>query len=101
MRDPGLQPERTALAWNRTALAAVINACLLLRSGMEGLNPALLLGAGCLIAVASSLMLIGSVSERALSSATVPRAPAPSRMLLAAGSVVLGCGLAAVSFMSD
>ncbi len=33
-RDPGLQPERTALAWSRTMLLIAANAGLFVRSGL-------------------------------------------------------------------
>ncbi|MEV5300384.1 DUF202 domain-containing protein [Amycolatopsis methanolica] len=51
MRDPGLQPERTALAWQRTALAAAVAAVLLLRSGLIRGAPLEVAAAGCAAAV--------------------------------------------------
>jgi hypothetical protein len=33
VKDPGLQPERTALAWSRTVMAIFVNAGLVVRSG--------------------------------------------------------------------
>ncbi len=53
-RDPGLQPERTGLAWSRTGLLALIVACLSIRIGLSAaadlhLIVALLLaGLGCM-----------------------------------------------------
>ncbi|MFF8717498.1 DUF202 domain-containing protein [Streptomyces sp. NPDC015184] len=53
-RDPGLQPERTALAGRRTALSALVTAVLPLRDGLTHPAPAatvagvLLLGAAAL-----------------------------------------------------
>lgn len=53
-RDPGLQPERTGLAWSRTGLLALIVACLSIRIGLSAaaalhLVVALLLAAlGCM-----------------------------------------------------
>ncbi|MEV6825141.1 DUF202 domain-containing protein [Amycolatopsis sp. NPDC051102] len=35
MTDPGLQPERTALAWQRTGLTAAVAGVLLLRTGVQ------------------------------------------------------------------
>lgn len=40
-RDPGLQPERTMLAWSRTALVLAVNALLVLRIGLVGRQPGL------------------------------------------------------------
>lgn len=57
-RNPGLQAERTVLAWKRTALAMLGNALLVLRVGMQG-NPWLVVGALVLIGAAVSLIFIG------------------------------------------
>lgn len=53
VRDPGLQPERTALAWRRTSLALVIATLVIARLtflslGASTVVPSLLVGAGAL-----------------------------------------------------
>ncbi|MBF4618084.1 DUF202 domain-containing protein [Clavibacter sp. VKM Ac-2873] len=52
--DPGLQPERTALAWRRTALALVVGSLLGLR-----VLPALLGAAGLVVAAAGVVLALG------------------------------------------
>ncbi len=57
--DPGLQVERTGLAWTRTALGLTANAFLVLRAGVTGHDgPALAAGA-VLVALAAGIALVG------------------------------------------
>ncbi|MCP2163897.1 DUF202 domain-containing protein [Goodfellowiella coeruleoviolacea] len=83
-RDPGLQPERTALAWQRTAFTATVLAVLLVRAGVLHAAP-LEIAAGVL---ASVLVLVCLTAVRA------PAAAGSSRRRLAvAAFAAAGTGL--------
>ncbi|QRP44724.1 DUF202 domain-containing protein [Amycolatopsis sp. FDAARGOS 1241] len=51
MSDRGLQPERTALAWQRTGLSAAVAAALLLRTGFAAGSVLDLAAGGCAVVV--------------------------------------------------
>ncbi|HEU4757543.1 MAG TPA: DUF202 domain-containing protein [Agromyces sp.] len=86
MRDLGLQPERTALSWSRTAFAVAVNALLAVRAGLTGEDAPLLAAGVVLLVAAGAVVVFGSV-RRARLAAGGPVAPVPS-------SVVVGVTLA-------
>jgi uncharacterized membrane protein YidH (DUF202 family) len=96
--DPGLQPERTALAWGRTSLAIAVNALLSFRAGLV-LGEASLVAIGAvLFAAAGATVAVGTIRRRQLSgdilTITPPRWALPG---VAAATVVASlAGVASV-----
>lgn len=91
--DPGLQPQRTGLAWNRTALAMFVNALLAMKSGMDHHDRLVILMGLLLLAAAGAGMACGTWRKREL--AQLRGLGAPPRWLLL--STVGATWLAAVA----
>lgn len=64
--DPGLQPERTALAWSRTAMALAVNALLSMRAGLVAGEPWLVVVGVLLFAASGGAIAIGTARRRQL-----------------------------------
>ncbi|HWI81337.1 DUF202 domain-containing protein [Ramlibacter sp.] len=97
-RDPGLQGERTALAWSRTGLAMLANALLALRAGwVQTSRPVMVLGIG-LLAAAAAAFLYGRWRRRGLVEGRGAIAPPALAMTVAAAVMLLACatGLASI-----
>ncbi|PPL18848.1 DUF202 domain-containing protein [Microterricola pindariensis] len=96
-RDPGLQPERTALAWNRTALAVAVNAALVLRAGALGDAP-LLVGVGVfLLLAAGAATAYSSIRKRQLLRAIDTPPPSSSLALTLAAILALLASAAGIA----
>lgn len=67
MRDPGLQGERTALAWNRTGLSLGVNALVALRTGWVSGHGVLTVVGVLLLLSAAAVVVYGNHRGRALS----------------------------------
>jgi len=73
--DPGLQRERTAMAWTRTGLAVLVNSLIVLRAGANE-RQALLLVLGSLLFVAAGAAVgWGAWRARRLANGADPTTP--------------------------
>ncbi len=99
VRDPGLQPERTALAWSRTGLALAANAVLTIRSGAAN-HAALVLWLGAALLVAAIVLVpLGTWRKHQLLRPEAPRAP-DARLLLGVSALALvACGTAILGLL--
>ncbi|WP_460992903.1 DUF202 domain-containing protein [Sinomonas soli] len=104
-RDPGLQPERTSLAWGRTLLALLVSDLLIWRSWIRSLarhadrleGNALSLGIASAVAAAATAALAACVLYR--SHILKNRDAAPPAILLRTATLAL-VALAAATIVS-
>lgn len=97
-RDPGLQAERTALAWSRTALAILANGLLALRAGWVSQQASITALALALLLAAAATVAYGVWRRRELLNSARPVAPRAPVMCAAASIALATCmiGLAAI-----
>lgn len=87
--DPGLQPERTALSWTRTALAIAVNALLSIRAGFVAGEPWLVAVGVLLFAASGAAVAIGTVRRRQLSGDRLVITPPAGALLGVAAATLL------------
>jgi Domain of unknown function (DUF202) len=92
-QEPGLQAERTALAWARTAAVALVTSILLVRHGLDQHQPMLLLGAAATMALAALALRIHHQRVRAHPSP----AGLPARSVLALAALTSFSGLSTLA----
>jgi uncharacterized membrane protein YidH (DUF202 family) len=94
LRDPGLQSERTALAWNRTALAGLTNGGLALRAGIVSDQwPIMMLG-GILLVTAVAIITFGVLRKSCLANGEHVLAPRPTTMAATTAFALFACATA-------
>jgi uncharacterized membrane protein YidH (DUF202 family) len=96
VRDPGLQSERTALAWRRTALGVLANALLLIRAGLVGDHTLPLVSGLVLLGAAGATQCFSAWRRRELSRAE-GAAAVPAAALAILATVTASCAAAALA----
>lgn len=97
--DPGLQPQRTALAWRRTAFAMFVNALLTIRSAANSGSRELFAMAALLAAASAALAFVGWWRQRVLLREAVPRSPSALLMLSAGCCAGMASGAGAIGLL--
>jgi len=97
-QDPGLQPQRSALAWSRASLALLVNAVLILQRELEG--AAVLVPGVLALVIAVVAAGIGWQRRRVLRRRPLPaRLAARTQVHVLGGAVVVLCALTVVLLM--
>lgn len=99
-RDPGLQAERTALAWNRTGLAVLANGLLALRSGWGSQQTAITGLALALLIAAGGVLVYGAWRHRQLLNGTPVTAPGVLAVATVTGVSLLACMVGVTSMLA-
>jgi uncharacterized membrane protein YidH (DUF202 family) len=99
MRDPGLQAERTALAWSRTGLAVLANGLLTLRAGWISEQPSIIALALALLIAAIATFAYGRWRGRGLLAGNRPVAPPARAIGAVAGVALAACVIGFVSLV--
>jgi uncharacterized membrane protein YidH (DUF202 family) len=89
-RDPGLQPERTRLAWRRTALALTGVALLAARLAVHPVTPVRLAGLVAVAALWAAVLAVGHRRVQALARRRPPAVADAGRSLPTLALVVIG-----------
>ncbi|MCH6468633.1 DUF202 domain-containing protein [Sinomonas terrae] len=105
-RDPGLQPERTSLAWRRTLLALLVSDFFIWRSWIASLarhagrieGSALGLGIAAAVAAAATTVLAGCVLYRSWALRSTTAAPA-SLLMTTTTSIIALAGATVIAIM--
>lgn len=96
--NEGMQPERTSLAWERTALAVALNAGLLARAGFqEGVTAARALGPVVVVAAIVGFFLARSRYVRRDAAMRGETGSPGHRLVLAVGIVALAVSVGALA----